>query len=304
MNKLFGVTVAMITPFTKSNEVDVQALVSLTNMLIEKGVNCLYPCGTTGEMLRLSESERKLIAETVVNTAAGRATVFIHVGAMTLNETISLAKHAKKIKAQGIGVVTPQFFGATDRELENYFVTIANSVPLDFPVYLYNIPQCSANNITPELAKLVSDQCPNIIGIKYSFADLNTTLSYLTIKENFSVLHGYDKLFHGLLQSGCDGTVSGCACVFPEPFVNMYEAYTSGESEKARYWQQACVDFSNALQSGANMAVFKSALNMRGLIGGHMRLPQLDLTDQENLKLEANLSKLCNKYELSFSLKD
>lgn len=303
MNKLFGVTVAMITPFTKDNRVDVDALVSLTNMLIEQGVNCLYPCGTTGEMLRLSEDERKIVAETVVTTAAERATVFIHVGAMTINETISLAKHAKEIKAHGIGVVTPQFFGATDKELINYFLTIANSVPLDFPVYLYNIPQCAANNITPEVAKLVSDQCPNVIGIKYSFADLNTTLSYISIKENFSVLHGYDKMFHGLLQAGCDGTVSGCACIFPEPFVKMYKAYISGDEKNARYWQQSCVEFSNTLKSGSNMAIFKSALNMRGLTGGHMRLPQLDLTDQDNLDLKDQLLKLCKKYNISLSLK-
>lgn len=302
MNKLFGVTVAMVTPFTDEDKVDVPALESLTNMLVEQGANCLYPCGTTGEMLRLSEFERKLVAETVIRTVAGRIPVFIHVGAMTLNETIILAQHAHEVGANGIGVVTPQFFGATDRELENYFVTVANSVPSDFPMYLYNIPQCAANNISPELVKAVAEQCENVIGIKYSFADLNTTLSYLDVKEDFSVLHGYDKLFHGFLQSGCDGAVSGCACVFPEPFVNMYNFFEAGDIEKARYWQQACVDFSNALKSGANMAVFKSALTMRGLKGGYMRLPQLDLLEDENITLKASLTRLCERYDFPFSL--
>ena len=61
----------MVTPITRDNQVDPQGIAQLTNMLIEKGVNCLYPCGTTGEMLRLSLAERKLVAETVVKTAAG-----------------------------------------------------------------------------------------------------------------------------------------------------------------------------------------------------------------------------------------
>lgn len=302
MKKLFGVTVAMVTPFDGNDNVDTQALSALTEMLVTKKVDCLYPCGTTGEMLRLSAQERKTVAKTVVETANQRLPVFIHVGAMTLNETLELAKHAVEIGADGIGVVTPQFFGATDRELENYFVTVANSVPDDFPVYLYNIPQCAANNIKPELAAKVQQQCKNVIGIKYSFADNNTTLNYLAVADDFSVLHGYDKLFLGLLDAGCDGTVSGCACVFPEPFVNMYKAYIAGHYQEAKRWQTFCVKFSDALKSGANMAIFKSALTQRGLTGGHMRLPQLDLLPEENQALKVSLTALCKEAGITFSL--
>ena len=80
MKHLYGVTTAMVTPFTKTGEVDLEKVVSLTEFLISKGVHCLYPLGTTGEMLRLSVKERKQVAETVVKQAANRVTVFIHVG--------------------------------------------------------------------------------------------------------------------------------------------------------------------------------------------------------------------------------
>ena len=62
MKKLYGVTAAMVTPFKISGEVDYDGLGPLTCMLIDKGVDCLYPCGTTGEMFRLSVEERKKIA--------------------------------------------------------------------------------------------------------------------------------------------------------------------------------------------------------------------------------------------------
>lgn len=300
MKKLFGVTVAMTTPFDAHDNVDITALTTLTEMLIAKGVSCLYPCGTTGEMLRLSVEERKTVAETVINTAKGRLPVFIHVGAMTLKETITLAQHAVSTGADGIGVVTPQFFSASDRELENFFVTVANSLPADYPIYLYNIPQCAANNLKPEVVARIQQQCKNVIGIKYSFADNNTTLSYLTVAENFSVLHGYDKLFLGYLDAGCDGTVSGCACVFPEPFVNMYRAYVSNDLKGAKHWQSICVRFSDVLRSGSNMAIFKAALKMRGLGESHMRLPQLDLLPEEYHELESLLKKLCEDTGVSF----
>lgn len=54
MKKLYGVTAAMITPFQKDGEVDLNGMRQLTRMLVDKGIHCLYPCGTTGEMLRLS----------------------------------------------------------------------------------------------------------------------------------------------------------------------------------------------------------------------------------------------------------
>ena len=91
----------MTTPFDEDGEVNLSAR-KQAEFLIEKGVNCLYPCGTTGEMYLCSADEREKIAETVVNTAAGRVTVFVHVGAMTQNETIRLAQHAESIGADGI----------------------------------------------------------------------------------------------------------------------------------------------------------------------------------------------------------
>ena len=77
MKKLYGVTAAMITPFTENGRVDTESLAVLTDKLVKKGVHCLYPCGTTGEMVHLTENERKEIAETVVRAADGRARVYI-----------------------------------------------------------------------------------------------------------------------------------------------------------------------------------------------------------------------------------
>ena len=47
--------------FQKDGEVDLNGMRQLTRMLVDKGIHCLYPCGTTGEMLRLSMEERMSI---------------------------------------------------------------------------------------------------------------------------------------------------------------------------------------------------------------------------------------------------
>ncbi|MFC4302328.1 dihydrodipicolinate synthase family protein [Cohnella boryungensis] len=293
MKHLYGVTTAMVTPFDSEGKVDTGKVEQLTEFLISKGVNCLYPLGTTGEMLRVSIEERKKVAEAVVRTANGRVTVFIHVGAMNTAETVELARHAHEIGADGIGAVTPVFFGANDRELVQYYKTLSASVPSDFPIYLYSIPQCAANDLKPEVAQQIARECSNVIGIKYSYPDYLRINDYLTInEEKFSVLPGADRLFLPALAMGCDGVVSGISGVYPEPFVAVYNAFVAGDLPKARQLQRLAIRFCETLKNGSNMAYFKEALKFRGIDAGHMKNPQLDLPDEDAAALRDSLRLL------------
>ncbi|MBN2396676.1 MAG: dihydrodipicolinate synthase family protein [Candidatus Atribacteria bacterium] len=292
MKKLYGVITAMTTPFDENNKVDVTAINDLTEFLISKGVHCLYPTGTTGEMYLMSPEERELVAETVVKKAAGRVTVFIHVGAMTITETIRLAQQAKKIGADGIGVVTPSYFTVNDKAMEEYYVEVANSVPADFPVYLYAIPQCAANDIMPEVAQKIANRCKNVVGIKYSFADMLRVKDYLNINDgDFSVVVGTDRLFYPALCMGCDGTVSGVSDPMPEHFVEVYNSYKANDEKKAREEQKIASEICEILKSGADMALFKTTLDFRGIRGGHMRKPLINLTEDQKSKLYSRIKK-------------
>ena len=286
MKKMKGVITAMTTPFDEHDQVDVKALEEQVDFLIEKGVNCLYPCGTTGEMFNMTPEERELVAETVFRRAAGRVTVYIHVGAMTLKETVRLAQHAEKLGVDGIGVVTPGFFGIKDKAMIRYYQQVSASVSPDFPIYLYAIPQCAANDLQPEVVAELIKTCPNIIGIKYSYADMIRLKNYLNLNDgNFSVLFGPDRLFLPAMAMGCDGTVSGCSGPMPEHFVNVYRAYLSGDMETARKEQKIANEIFEILQIGADMGIFKAALQLRGLTGGHMRAPLIDLDEEEKQTL-------------------
>lgn len=302
MKKLYGVTVAMVTPMDENDRLNLEALEQLTEMLISRGVNCLYPGGTTGEMLKLTTEERKQIAETVVKTAAGRVTVFIHTGAENPEKTLELSLHAHEIGADGVGIVSPQFFGCNDRMMVAYYAGICTRLPKDFPVYLYNIPQCAANDISVAAAKELFDTYPNVVGMKYSFLDMVRTTGYLDISPEFSVLHGSDRHLSSMLAMGCDGTVSGVSSACPEPFVNVWNAWRLGEMDKVRYWQKAAREICDILRNGADMALFKAALRIRGLDAGHMRAPQLDLTAEEFEMLKTALVDFYNRYGLTLEL--
>ncbi|QAT50041.1 dihydrodipicolinate synthase family protein [Caproiciproducens sp. NJN-50] len=296
MKKMFGVITAMTTPFDANDKVDVKALEEQVEFDISKGVDCLYPCGTTGEMFNMTPEERELAAETVLRAAAGRATVFIHVGAMTLKETVRLARHAEKIGADGIGVVTPAFFGVKDKAMLQYYQKVSASVSKNFPIYLYSIPQCAANDLKPSLVAELIETCPNIVGIKYSYSDMIRLKDYLNLNNgNFSVLFGADRLFLPALTMGCEGTVSGCSGPMPEHFVNIYKAYREGDMKKALQEQKIANEICEIMQSGADMGIFKAVLQFRGLAGGHMRAPLIDLDEAEKKELYARITPYLEK---------
>ena len=88
----------------------------------------------------------------------------------------------------------------------------------------------------------IAAECPNVIGVKYSFADMRRIIEYTKVRGgNFSVVPGADDWFLPALSVGCDGVVSGCSGPFPEAFVAVYDAYKKGDMELARKAQKhAC----------------------------------------------------------------
>jgi 4-hydroxy-tetrahydrodipicolinate synthase len=286
MKKLYGVITAMTTPFDASDHVDVAALEKQTEFLISKGVNCLYPCGTTGEMYLMSAEERELVAETVVKKANHRVIVFIHTGAMHQEETIRLSLHALRIGADGIGVVTPSYFKISEKAMVQYYCDIVRKLPADFPVYVYAIPQFAGNEISAPVLNKIVDKCSNVVGIKYSYADMTRLQEYLSIRNGgLSVVFGPDHLFLPALAMGCDGTVSGCSGPVPELLVDVYAKYVVGDLKGARLAQIKAAEAIRLLRYGSDLAIFKSVLTARGIPGGFVRKPLPDLEEKERTEI-------------------
>lgn len=294
MKKMYGVNVPLCTPMTEDQRVDYAALERLCHFLIEKGVHGLYPNGSTGEMAYLSAEERKKVLECSVHAAQGRVNVFSMVGAPTTRETIELAQHAESCGADGIGVVTPYYYKLDDDEMLEHYKKVCASVGRDFPVYLYGIPQCAVNDISASLAQRILDAAPNVIGIKYSYPDMNRLMQYIDIQNrSFSVLVGPDNLFYLALCAGADGTISGNANVIPEHFVAVYNAFQSGNYPLAQKLQARTNQLIDILSSANNMARYKFALRHRGIIGcEQMREPLRNLSGEEKERLVAQIEEM------------
>lgn len=284
----------MITPLTEQDEIDVESLRRLTDHCIDGGLQCLYPCGTTGEMMYLTAEERKLTARTVVEHAAGRVPVFVHVGAWNLKETIALAQHAVSIGADGIGVVTPVFYKLSDRGITDYYIAVAKSVPEDFPVYLYGIPQNAVNDLSVSVCEQVAEQCPNVIGAKYSYPDMTRLQQLMTVQDGaFRVLVGPDHLFQAVVAVGGDGVVSGNAMCIPEHYAALWDALCRKDMELATRLQRRTNVLNTLMCKTNNIASYKVILKKEGVIASSkVRRPMENLTGEQEQELLEELERL------------
>lgn len=282
----------MITPYTAAGTVDEPGLRAMARFLIEGGVHGLHPCGTTGEAPLLSVAERKLVAETVIDAAGGQVPVIIQVGHMHAGVAAELAQHAADSGADAISVVTPYYYALPERALLSYFRTVIRAVPATMPVYLYNIPQCTANPVSAQLLGQLMTEFPNLVGIKHSQNDVVWLAEYQEAAERGAqVFVGSDSVALAGLSLGAHGIVSGNANVFPELFVRLYHAVTSQQLQAARTLQTHISHLAGVLGNGSSLASFKEAASRRGVpISNAAREPLAALSEDEAGRVTAVLA--------------
>lgn len=294
MQKLYGTVVPIITPLTNEDTIDEESLKKLVDHVIDGGLQCLYPCGTTGEMMYLTVEERKQVAEITVSHTSKRVPVFVHVGAWNLKDTIELARHAEKIGADGIGVVTPAFYKLSDQGLIDFYIEVAKSVSKDFPVYMYAIPQNAVNDVNASVCEAVAKQCPNVLGIKYSFPDFTKLQQFMMVKEQqFSVLVGPDHLFEAVCAVGGDGVVSGNAMIVREHYAAIWDAIQKKDFDLATKYQRRTNILNATMCEINNIAAYKVILKAEGIINTtKMRRPMENLTPDQEKKLLEEMQRL------------
>ena len=284
MELLKGIVCASITPMDRSGDIDYSSAEKLFRYIQESGINGVYPNGTNGESLSLREEERKRISEIAVSQLHGRVPVYIQCGSSSMDETVRHISHCAEIGADGAGIMTPAFFRCDRLALEIYYRTILEKAP-DIPVYLYNIPSCTGNDILPETLETIRNEFPAVQGIKFSAPDLMRIKQYLSITDN--VLIGCDSLILDCLLAGGAGTVSGPCAIFPKRFSKLYSQFKAGDYEGAAETQRLI--FRTAMEMGTipEIPAIKKVLCWLGVIATDTcRAPLRCLTKEECTKLE------------------
>lgn len=290
--KLEGIVAATVTPVTETGQLNLEGVARLTHFLVEKGIHGLFPCGSTGEGILLSTTERKQVAEITVREVAGKVPVVIHTGSINLTEAIELTAHARDIGADGAALIPPYYYSIDEMTMVNYYRAVARQVP-DFPLYIYNIPGNVKNAVSPKVVAQLQSEFPHIVGIKDSSMDFMNFINFRqAVRQDFCILMGNDAQIYASLLMGGSGAVAATATVFPEPVVEIYESLKAGDQERALQAQDTVIKLRAIFRSYAPIAPYKKALELRGIDAGVPRTPLRPLTPEESNKLRQQLADL------------
>ncbi|RXI97954.1 4-hydroxy-tetrahydrodipicolinate synthase [Anaerobacillus alkaliphilus] len=276
----FGqVLTAMVTPFDRNGQIDYGKTTDLIEHLITNGSDALVVAGTTGESPTLSTSEKIALFEHTVNVVAGRIPVIAGTGSNSTASSIELTKQAEAIGVDGIMLVAPYYNKPSQSGMYEHFRAIATSTQL--PIMLYNIPGRSTVNMSVELVIDLA-RIENIVAMKEASGNLDQITSIISgTPDDFFVYSGDDSLTLPVLAVGGNGVVSVASHVVGNDLKQMLQAFYAGKIQEAAKLHQKLLPIVKALFMAPNPSPVKAALRMKGLDVGDVRLPLVELTEEE-----------------------
>ncbi|MFO0013932.1 MAG: dihydrodipicolinate synthase family protein [Planctomycetota bacterium] len=295
-SKIQGLIAAPFTPLQSDGSLHLDAVQGYANVLARNGVIGAFVCGTTGEGLSLTTSERCQLAERWVQVAPTGLRVIVHVGHTSLKEACQLAAHAQSVGASSIACMAPCFFKPAGVEgLIEWCQQVAQAAP-DLAFYYYHIPSMTGfTDRVGDFLEHVGTRIPNLVGVKFTYEDLDDFGRCLRFAGGrYDMLFGRDELLLSALSLGCRGAV-GSTYNFAAPlYLELIKAYDTGDQDRAAELQQLAVQMIQTLiQCSIHpIATFKSLMNRYVFDCGPARLPLVSPTPGQFSKLEKQLDAL------------
>lgn len=284
--KFAGLTVALVTPFTKG-QVDEPALRRLVDWHVDAGTDCVSPCGTTGESPTLTHEEHERVIAIVCEQAAGRIKVMAGTGSNSTAEAIRLTRRAKEAGADAALMVAPYYNKPMQEGFYAHFAAVAEAV--DIPIVLYNIPGRTAKNMEPETICRLGE-IDTIVAVKESTGSMDQA-SQILVGSNLTVLSGDDSLTLPLLAMGGSGVVSVVGNIVPQDVQKLLGAWREGDIAAAQKWHARLFPLCRDMLSLAtNPIPVKAAMKRLGRDSGEVRLPLTPLTPQQEQVLAETLA--------------
>lgn len=291
-----GLVAAPFTPFNPDRSVNFAAIPAYARLLRDNGVGAAFICGTTGEGLSLTQTERMRVAEAWMKEADSRLRVIVHVGHNCLTDAQELTRHAAKIGASATAAFAPCFFKPRDNDdLVDWCQQLAGAAP-ELPFYYYNIPSMTGVNlkVAPFLAK-AADRIPSLAGVKYTYEDLEDFEACVNFDSGrYDVLFGRDELLMEGLARRALGAVGSTYNYAAPLYLKLIEHVKAGRTVEARKLQDKAIKMIE-LCAGAGVthqAATKAMMAWHGVDCGPMRLPVRTITPAQLAELRRKLEKI------------
>lgn len=285
-----GIFAAGMTPFAPDGSTDEAGLrANLCHWTDDLKIAGLFVNGKQGEFFSMSLAERKRQFDIVIEEVGDRCRTVMSCSDENLDTVLELGRHAQNIGADWIIVHAPPlyFHQSVDTVLEEYYRYICQQ--LDIGVAIWHQPDYNYV-VEPEICARIAN-VENIVAIKYSVdRDRYSRLTEMTRGRLIVSTSAEDLWLENIIELGWQVYL----CSTP-PFLmqtkydqrmNEYTALAmAGEVDQARQVRDSLNPVREALKStrpsDKPQAQQKYWADLLGQVGGSVRRPLLNLTDEE-----------------------
>ena len=285
MSIFTGAGVAIVTPMTKTGEVNYEKLGELLDYQIENGTDSIIICGTTGEASTLSHEEHLETIRYAIDKVANRVPVVAGTGSNCTETAVYLSQEAEKYGADGLLLVSPYYNKATQKGLIAHFTKIANSVKI--PVILYNIQGRTGVNITPETIAYLVHNVENIVAVKEASGNISQVAKIAQLcGDAIDIYSGNDDQIVPLLSLGGKGVISVLSNIATRETHEIVAKFMEGDLAGSLELQLKAIPLIEQLFCEVNPIPVKAALNLMGWEVGSLRMPLTDMEEVHQKKLK------------------
>lgn len=272
-NKLRGILLPTTTPFTKTEELDLDSLVGNIQKWRQAGIAGFVLLGSTGERVHLDEDEYLRTLEAARQEIPPDGVFIAGVGQQSTRGTIAEIGKAAQCGADAVLVLTPNYYRSaiTQDTLVNHYWAVADASPV--PVLLYSMPALTGIKIEPETIARLSEH-PNIIGVKDSSNEVAGFAQTVKLcPPGFAVLTGNGTVLLDALQAGATGAILAVGCVVPRVCIELFNAFHVDDQQRANSLQEKLTPLAAAVTTRFGIGGLKAALDLAGYHGGSVRAP-------------------------------
>ena len=218
-----GCIPALMTPCDAEGNPDFSALVKKAKYLISVGMKSVVYCGSMGDWPLLTDEQRQQGVTSLINADIP---VIVGTGAQNTIKASQHSKHALENGAKGLMII-PRVLsrGSSPSAQKRHFESILDAGE-GLPSVIYNSPYYGFET-KADLFFALREKYPQLVGFK-EFGG-STALSYAAeniteTQEDLALVVGVDtQVFHGIVNCGARGVITGIGNVLPEAVIKLYE---------------------------------------------------------------------------------
>jgi 4-hydroxy-tetrahydrodipicolinate synthase len=291
MQLLVGTGVALATPFKKDFSIDIEALKKLVHFSIDGGVDYLVIMGTTAENATLTETEKKTVIQTVIDTNNGRLPLVLGVGSNNTRELVAELQQTDLSAFVAILSISPYYNKPVQEGIYQHFKAVAEASPL--PIILYNVPSRTGVNMMPSTIVRLANDFKNIVAVKEAAGDMIQALQILKNKpKDFLVISGDDMIALPMILAGGSGVISVIGQGFPKEFCEMIRLGLDRKVDEAFKIHYQLADSIDMIFEQGNPAGIKKVLESVGIAEKYVRLPLVHVDESLSNRIDEFVSSM------------